>query len=122
MKFVQRKVTTAKSKHTIADFTQLKEQFLQDVVATVEMKKILPELIRNWDQTGIKIVPSNTWTMDQQGVKWVEMCGAKDKRLIMAVFVDHSLVIFYPLEATMIHYIEKIIVPYINSAWQAFQE
>ena len=47
MKFVQRKVTTAKSKHTIADFTRLKEQFLQDVVAMVEMEEIPPELILN---------------------------------------------------------------------------
>ena len=54
MKFVQRKVTTAKSKHIIADFTWLKEQFLQDVVVTVEMEEIPPELILNWDQTGIK--------------------------------------------------------------------
>ena len=79
MKFVQRKVTTAKSKHTIADFTRLKEEFLQDVVATLEMEEIPPELILNWDQTGIKIVPRNTWTMDQQGVKRVEVCGANDK-------------------------------------------
>ena len=69
MKFVQRKVTTAKSKHATAEFHQLKEQFLKEVVATVQMEEIPPELILNWDQTGIKIVPSSTWTLDQQGVK-----------------------------------------------------
>ena len=63
MKFVQRKVMTAKSKHAVAEFLELKEQFLADVVATVEMEEIPPELILNWDQTGIKIVPSSTWTM-----------------------------------------------------------
>ena len=52
----------------------------------VEMEEIPPELILNWDQTGIKIVPSNTWTMDQQSAKWVEVCEANDKRLITAVF------------------------------------
>ena len=60
MKFVQRKVTTAKSKHAVAEFLELKEQFLADVVATVEMEEIPPELILNWNQTGIKIVPSST--------------------------------------------------------------
>ena len=63
MNFVKRKVTTAKSKYSVAEFQCLK--FLQNVVTTVEMEEIPPELILNWDQTGIKIVPSSTWTMDQ---------------------------------------------------------
>ncbi|MCG8622397.1 MAG: hypothetical protein MJE68_10435 [Proteobacteria bacterium] len=86
MNFVQRKVTTAKSKYTIADFNRLKTELLEDVVATVEMEEIPLELILNWDQTGIRIVPSNTWTMDQQGVKRVEIGGSGDKRQITAVF------------------------------------
>ena len=98
MKFVQRKVTTAKSKHTIADFTWLKEEILQDVVATVEMEEIPPELILNWDQTEIKIVPSNTWTMDQKGAKRVEVCGANDKRLITAVFCGSLIGDFLPIQ------------------------
>ena len=154
MKFVQRKVTTAKSKHTIVDFAWLKEEFLQDVVATVEMEEIPPELILNWDQTGIKIVPSNTWTMDQLGAKRVEVCGANDKRLITTVFCGSLVGDFLPIaviyqgkttrchpryefppewdithsqkhwsnETTMIQYIEKIIIPYIDSAQQAFQD
>ena len=65
MNFVQRKATTAKSKYAIADFDCVKRQFLEDVVATVEMEEIPQELILNWDQTGIRIVPSNNWTMDQ---------------------------------------------------------
>ena len=87
MQFVQRKVTTAKSKHTVENFTELKQQFLEDVVTTVSMEGIPPELILNWDQTGIKIVPSNNWTMDRQGAKRVEIGGANDKRLITAVIL-----------------------------------
>ncbi len=52
----------------------------------VEMEEIPAELILNWDQTGIKTVPSNTWTMDKQGSKQVEIIEANDKRLITAVF------------------------------------
>ena len=46
----------------------------------------------------IKTVPSNTWTMDQQGVKRVEGCGANDKRLIMAVFYGSLDGDFYPFK------------------------
>ena len=40
MNFIQRKVTTAKSKYAIADFDHVKMEFLEDVVATVEMEEI----------------------------------------------------------------------------------
>lgn len=98
MKFVQRKVTTAKSKHSIAGFAQLKEGFLNDVEATVEMEEIPPELILNWDQTGIKIVPSSTWTMDRQGSKRVEAVAVNDKRLITAVFCGSLVGDFLPIQ------------------------
>ena len=45
MEFVQRKATTAKSKHAPADFATLKEAFLDDVVATVSMEEVPAELI-----------------------------------------------------------------------------
>ena len=98
MKFVQRKATTAKSKQTVANFTDLKEAFLADVVATVTMEEIPPELILNWDQTGIKIVPSATWTMTRQGEKRVEMIGVNDKRQITAVFCGTVLGDFLPVQ------------------------
>ena len=37
------------------------------------MYKIPPELVINWDQTGINIVPVSQWTMDVEGAKRVEM-------------------------------------------------
>jgi hypothetical protein len=66
MSFVKRRASTAKSKHSIADFAELKQSFLNDVVTTVPMENIPPELIMNWDQTGIKLVPSSNWTMKQK--------------------------------------------------------
>ena len=76
----------AKSQHAVSEFREPKERFLAKVVATVEMEEIPPELILNWDQTGIKIVPSSTWTMEQQGTKRVDPVGAGDKGQIIAVF------------------------------------
>lgn len=86
MKFVQRKVTTSKSKYTATNFAEIKQKFLDDVVETVEMEEVYPELILNWDQTGILIVPSSIWTMDREGVSHIEMVVAKEKRQIIVVF------------------------------------
>ena len=86
MKFVERKATTAKSKYTSTNFQWFKTSFLDDVVSIVTMEKIPPELILNWDETGIKIVPCSRWTMDQQGARRVEMIGISDKKQITAVF------------------------------------
>ena len=98
MKFVQRKATTSKSKETQAQFAEFKKSFLRDVVATVTMEEVPPELILNWDQTGIKIVPCSTWTMDRCGAKRVEMVGTNDKRQIIAVFCGNLLGDFLPIQ------------------------
>ena len=55
------------------------------------------ELILNWDQTGIKMIPSSGWTMDQQGVKRVEIRGVNDKRNITAVFCGSLSGDFLPI-------------------------
>ena len=98
MKFVKRKATTAKSKYTLENFAQLKQRFLQDVVATVSMEEIPPELVPNWDQTGIKMVPSSSWTMDKLGSSRVEVTGVNDKRLITAVFCGSLTGDFLPIQ------------------------
>ena len=98
MNFVQRKATTAKSKYTAQDFAGLKKAFLAGVTETVTMEEIPPELILNWDQTGIHLVPGSTWTMEKQGEKRVEMSGGNDKRQITAVFCASSLGDFLPVQ------------------------
>ena len=69
MKFVRRKATTAKSKHTPEDFAAVKQAFLNDVLAVATMEDVPPELVLNWDQTGIHLVPASTWTMDKGRVQ-----------------------------------------------------
>ena len=91
MNFVQRKGTTSKSKFTVENFAQVKEQFLRDVVTIVKMEDISGELILNWDQTGIKMIPMNSFTMEQEGVQRVEMIGLSNKRQIKAVFCGSIL-------------------------------
>ena len=60
--------------------------FLQSVVETVTMEEISPQLVFNWDQTGMNIVPSSSWTIEEKGSKRIELVGIKDKRQITAVF------------------------------------
>ena len=62
------------------------------------MEDIPAELIVNWDQTGIKLVPSSSWTMDLQGKKRIEISGATDKHLITAVFCGSIVGEFLPLQ------------------------
>lgn len=98
MEFVQRRATTAKSKHSITNFSELKRSFLDDVADTVQMEDIPAELIMNWDQTGIKLVPSSSWTMERRGSKRVEMTGVGDKRQITAIFCGTILGDFLPIQ------------------------
>ena len=98
MGFVQRKPTTSKSRVDGIDFATQKKAFLDDLVMTVEMEEIPPELILNWDQTGIRLVPESSTTMEQRGVKRVEVVGQNDKRLITAVFCGSLQGDFLPLQ------------------------
>ena len=43
------------------------------------MEEISGDLLLNWDQTELNIVPSSSWTMDKRGAKRVEIAGTKDK-------------------------------------------
>ena len=84
MGYVKRKATT-KAKVSPAHFDSLKAQFLSDIRTIVVMESIPPELIINWDQTGIKYVPVSCWTLEKKGSKRVEIAGVDDKHQITAL-------------------------------------
>ena len=75
MEFVKRKASTAKNKFSVSNFEELKR------TTTVVMEEISPHLILNWDQTGLRIVPSSSWTMDRRGSRRVQLTGVDDKRM-----------------------------------------
>ena len=85
MGFVKRRGSTA-MKMTVENFETIKEQFLFDIQTVIDMEDVPMELVFNWDQTGISIVPGSTWTMGLKGSKRVEITGISDKRQITAVF------------------------------------
>ena len=94
MGFTKRKANS-KSKVIPDDFIILKEQFLSDIKTVSLMENIPADLVINWDQTAMKIVPSCSWTMERKGTKRVEIVAIDDKRQITAVLVALFLVIFY---------------------------
>ena len=85
MGFTKRRANS-KSKVIPDDFIILKEQFLSDIKTVSLMENIPADLVINWDQTAMKIVPSCSWTMEQKGTKRVEIVAIDDKRQITAVF------------------------------------
>ena len=76
----------SKSKVSVENFAELKTQFLLDIKACIEFEDIPYSMVVNWDQTGLKIVPNSTWTMEQKGTKRVEMVAVDDKRQLTGVF------------------------------------
>lgn len=47
----------------------IKEAFLQEIMVIAAMEKTPPELILNSDQTGMKLVPSSDWIMEERGAR-----------------------------------------------------
>jgi hypothetical protein len=78
VRFSKRRGTT-KAKLSVDKFNQTNASFLQELVEVVEMEEIPIELIFNWDQTGLNLVPVSSWTMASKGSKRVEIQGLTDK-------------------------------------------
>ena len=62
------------------------------------MEEISSQLIFNWDQTGINLVPYSSWTMEEKGKKRVRVIGLNDKRQITAVLCGSIDGEFFPVQ------------------------
>jgi len=72
-------------KCTISEFNEVRKKFLADVAGVAVMRNIPKDLIFNWDQTGLSIIPTGNWTMHKAGAKVVPIAHSDDKRQITAV-------------------------------------
>jgi hypothetical protein len=98
MGFVKRRATT-RSKVSIEDFQERKDQFLIDVKTIVTLEEVPLELIINWDQTAMHYIPvSASWTMEAEGSRRVDINGIDDKRQITAVFACSMDGSFFPMQ------------------------
>ena len=97
MGFVKRKACST-AKVTVENFEEMKIQFLFDIQVFVNMEEIPPDLIINWDHTGINYVPISKWTMEKEGTKRIEIAGVDDKRQFTAVFAGAMSGEFLPVQ------------------------
>ena len=84
MGYVKRKCSNA-GKVPVTRFEEIQEAFLADVTAEVVMNEIPDDLIVNWDQTALHLIPTGQWTMHHSGDKMVPITNSDDKRQITAV-------------------------------------
>ena len=75
MNSVKQKGSNA-GKVSVSCFCELRDVFLSDIQAEVVMNDIPKDLILNWDQTAIQLVPTSDWTMNE----------AKAKKVVIANF------------------------------------
>jgi hypothetical protein len=75
--------TTAASKLP-ADWESQGVLMAKRIAALMEMHSVHPSLVINADQTGVKLVPSSTWTYEKRNSSSVATIGAEDKRQITA--------------------------------------
>ena len=97
MHFTKRRGTT-KYRMPVEEFKKVWSVFLQEVIDIVEMENIPSELIFNWDQTGLNLVPAANRTMDRKGSKRIEIKGLNGKRQITAVFCGTLIGEFMPIQ------------------------
>ena len=83
MGYVKRKASTkTKSSLSEQEFLAAKAAYLGKIKRVVTDCKIPPQLIMNWDQSGVNVVPSSQWTLAPSGSTRVEIAGFGDKRQI----------------------------------------
>ena len=82
MGYVKRKSSNAGS---LSHFNELQEEFVADIKAEVVMNEIPHDLIFNWDQTAIQLVPTGQWTMNRAKEKVISIANSDDKRQMTAV-------------------------------------
>ena len=84
MNFVKRKGTN--SAKLPPDFEKVKSDFLERVKKAVLENQIFPQMVINWDQTAVRLVPYSDWMMEEQGSNKISIKGLNDKREITAPY------------------------------------
>ena len=98
MGLVKRKASTKKSKMTSEKFEKIKTPFLQQVGQFANAHTIPSDLVINWVQTGINVVPSSNYTMEERGAGRVDIAGYGDKSMITATFAATLSGKFLPMQ------------------------
>ena len=87
-------------KTVASDLEKIKSEYLQRIDTAVTENHIPSNLIINWDQTGLNMVPASKWTMTEKGSKQVRVLGSDDKWQITALPPATLSGEFLPLQIT----------------------
>ena len=98
MGYVKRKATTKVMVLSNEQFLQRRHKFLLEISGMVRTQCIPDELVINWDQTGLSLVPSGSWTLEKKGACRVEVVGQNDKRMITTTFATTLSGNFLPIQ------------------------
>ena len=60
----------------------MKHTYLNQVSGMINAHNIPPNVIINWDQAGVKLVPSQNWTKEEKGSTRLEIAHFNDKHQI----------------------------------------
>ena len=96
MGYVQRKAS--KVSLSKMEFEVVKKAYLNKIKVAVVDGKIPPELIINFDQSSVNVVPSSQWTQAEKGSTRVEVSGYDDKRQITITVAGTLSVEFLPFQ------------------------
>ena len=101
---MRRKASTSKSANTPADLQLQREVFSRQTVGMIQAHKIPSELVINWDQTGINLLPASDWALKEKGCSRVEIASCEGcSRVEIASCGDSAksqLLLVYPWLAT----------------------
>ena len=79
IKFVKRKGTKA-AKKVPADAAEQHRRYLNRVYYTMKRYNIPPSMFITFDETSSALVPSDDWTLEEEGSAQVAIAGLEDKR------------------------------------------
>ena len=94
----KKKATTRKSGKTPAQLQLQRDVYLRQMVGMVQAHQIPAELLINWDQTGISLLPASDWTLEEKGCRHVKIASCGDKRQITATFAVSMAGYFLPMQ------------------------
>ena len=80
------------------DWESKKLKWVNEVTELVKQHNVIDDLLINLDQTGIKLIPSSSYTYAVKGTSDVSATGANDKREITAVVAGSKSGVFLPAQ------------------------
>jgi len=106
MNLVKRRGSST-AKPEIKDLDEKKAKFLKDIKTLVDKHRIPPELIINYDHTGVHLVPVSRWTMAEKGSDKVEIIGLDDKREITGKYFMQLYYLPYTVFPTILYIVKS---------------